>query len=47
MDHPAESRRELQLGIVTRVYPDTWEVDVRLLHVTSSEVRRARVKVFA
>lgn len=42
-DHPAESQHELTPGIVTRVYPDTWEVDVRPLYATSGTVRRAKV----
>jgi hypothetical protein len=38
-EHPAESRRELTLGVVTDVHPDTWEVDVRLQNSTSSTIR--------
>lgn len=41
--HPSESRIEPQLGAVIRVYPDTWEVDVRLIHSSSAIIRRAKI----
>lgn len=42
-EHVAESQREWQVGLVVAIYPDTWEVDVRLLYGSSAVVRRAKV----
>jgi hypothetical protein len=43
MEHIAESRRDFKLGYVIRLYPETWEVDVRLVHDTSGVVTRCKV----
>lgn len=43
MAHPAESQQEWILGVVTRVYPETWEVDVQPFSHASGAVRRCKV----
>lgn len=41
--HSAESKTEWQLGIVRRVYPESWEVDVELLYSVNGVIRRAAI----
>ncbi len=43
--HPAENLIEIAPGVVTRVYPDTWEVDVEPIYDSGGTVIRAKVVV--